>query len=728
MTNEVIMIYANEDKKDIGVLQDYSFDMCYGDSENDFECKIQKYNPALIGNEAIKEDYILYIEFTEYGGIIDKKTIDTKTGVITLAGRTWHGFLNSFIIEPPKGYAYKIYQGEANTVIAAIIQDIGLGNWFVADDTDSGIEILKTSVRYEAAYDCIMSMLLERDAKLAMWYQGEDYIGGKIHLRAISRVNTGAFEEFDTSQTPFKAGKAYNKVNDLICLGQGNGEKRAVIHLYANENGNVLPYCREQPAQDSDYYTDLETLSHSTNPEDIANYAIINAQRITGDKRYSLIYDYPNAEIVTNYLRLTTKPGNWDSTYSNYYYKKDSSYSKFEITRKDTYVLTDIKYGKKEPPNWKSSYKNFYLKETMDSTSFKKVEDLPESEAQVSYHPNLADDGIESIQTVDANAWKNYFETEWSNKSDLYYEKVPLMQDYAYEKAKPVKVESYELYPEEPLDWAINYQNYYLRKRTEQAGVYEYFPVPGDEKEVYVLMTQEPTDWPSDYDNNNYFIKATRTIRESGKIIISKGEYITVKQAIDEYLIDERYRQYGVIHLYPKWKKKTFYVKRTITQVPAYRHLWDSGEGYFYEGVFYKVESSVAPTFTPGKYYYKVVDAIPEWKPQEQRYSGSVKTYDFGGYWEVEKNVEQIPTFEKQDVYYAVEDRFAELCRQGKKKLEELSDQDSLDISLTLESNYDVGDIVGSIDEETGIDVTKQILRKIVKIKKGIISVDYEVQ
>ena len=38
------LIYTNADREDVGVLKDYTFDLAFGSSENDFECKVYKEN------------------------------------------------------------------------------------------------------------------------------------------------------------------------------------------------------------------------------------------------------------------------------------------------------------------------------------------------------------------------------------------------------------------------------------------------------------------------------------------------------------------------------------------------------------------------------------------------------------------------------------------------------------------------------------------------------------
>lgn len=59
------LIYANKNKIDVGVLKDYSFDLAFGSDENNFKLSVNT------ENNVCEEDYIIYIEGTEYGGIVD---------------------------------------------------------------------------------------------------------------------------------------------------------------------------------------------------------------------------------------------------------------------------------------------------------------------------------------------------------------------------------------------------------------------------------------------------------------------------------------------------------------------------------------------------------------------------------------------------------------------------------------------------------------------------------
>ena len=136
------LIYMNTDKEDEGVMQDYTFDMAFGADENDFQCEI------MLDKHCCGAGFYLYSEGTEYGGIVDSIAVDTEADAVTYSGRTWHGMLDSKIIEPDAGADYLTLSGEANEVLGELIARLGLELLFVASVEDSGIEVSYKMNRY----------------------------------------------------------------------------------------------------------------------------------------------------------------------------------------------------------------------------------------------------------------------------------------------------------------------------------------------------------------------------------------------------------------------------------------------------------------------------------------------------------------------------------------------------------------------------------------------------
>ena len=246
------LIYMNNDKEDEGVVRDYTMDLEYGGNlDNDFECVVN------IQNHICKGGYFLYYENTEYGGIVDDICVDTDADSVTYKGRTWHGILNSKIIEPDAGQDYLVLNGEANQVIAGLLTRLGLGSLFKASTEDSKIGISNYQMnRYVGGYDGIRKMLQDNYAKLVIRFSR-----GIVTVAAVPIVDYSKDEQFDTDQIDFTVEKHYRQTNHLICLGTGDLKDRQVLHLYTDAHG-----------------------------------VIGTTKVLTGIDEVTDIYDYPNAE------------------------------------------------------------------------------------------------------------------------------------------------------------------------------------------------------------------------------------------------------------------------------------------------------------------------------------------------------------------------------------------------------------------------------------------------
>lgn len=88
------LIFTNAERVDKGVLSTHSFDLSYGADENDFELTIGA------NEQTLETDACVYIEGTEYGGIVGGIKATTYGETVTYKGRTWHGILNRKIILP----------------------------------------------------------------------------------------------------------------------------------------------------------------------------------------------------------------------------------------------------------------------------------------------------------------------------------------------------------------------------------------------------------------------------------------------------------------------------------------------------------------------------------------------------------------------------------------------------------------------------------------------------
>lgn len=268
------LIYTNANRVDLGVLTAYAFDLSFGAEENDFEMTLGANEPRLeFGAYA-------YIEGTEYGGIVDAVKVSTNGESVTYMGRTWHGMLNSKVIQPDAGADYLTVSGDANTILSMLIERLGLSGLFYASAEASEITVKKYKFnRYCKGYEGICAMLAKNGAKLKIAWEGR-----AVHLWAEPiQDHTEAPVDGDVATlTVEQHGK---KINHLICLGRGNLAQREVIHLYINQFGNVA---------DAPYYTGTDEICDTY---ENSNAASTEELREEGIEQLEELRDIDTAEI-----------------------------------------------------------------------------------------------------------------------------------------------------------------------------------------------------------------------------------------------------------------------------------------------------------------------------------------------------------------------------------------------------------------------------------------------
>jgi hypothetical protein len=238
------LIYTDEYGRDIGVCDCASIDFSIG-VENTFECVLPDELP-------IKRDCFLYVDMSDYGGIVDDIEADSSSKCTTYRGRTWEGVLEGSIIEPPASADHLVVSGDANAIIADILKRLQLDDFMAASSDISGIAIKNYQFdRYCAGYTGLNKMLASVDARLHIRMSGRVPV---LSAEPIETVNA------DSDQVDITT-KRNRFVNHLICLGTGENEERTVIHLYADEKGNIS-----------------------------------QAQTIFGKQHYAVAYDYSSAD------------------------------------------------------------------------------------------------------------------------------------------------------------------------------------------------------------------------------------------------------------------------------------------------------------------------------------------------------------------------------------------------------------------------------------------------
>lgn len=405
------LIYSTPDKKDIGILKDYDFDLAYGVGENDFSLKLS------LDAHCLDEDYLIYMvdtsngveEPTEYGGIVDAISVDTAQQTVTYTGRTWHGVLAGKVIEPEPGQDYRIVTGDAHEIIAELLSEAGLA-MFTVEQGNSAITIPEYQfARYTDLYSGLCAMLSANGGKLQVRYQDKMAV-----LSAVWLVDYSQDDEWDSSQVNFSITKVKNPVNHLVCLGQGDLKDRYVIHLFADENGGVQPYTfTDNPVKDEDYILDKRN------------------QVLFGIAEVAETYDYASAETLENYVQLTNQPDDWVTHYEDYFTSGDDGFEIVEgIEIEEKTALTT------KPSNWERAYSGYV---TANGQSVEGV--TVENYVRVTKKPS------------DWNKnWSDYFVHFWDGVQ-WYWNHVDSLTRTDYEKQT-----------KRPSDWMDNYRSYYTLK------------------------------------------------------------------------------------------------------------------------------------------------------------------------------------------------------------------------------------------------------------------------
>lgn len=221
---EPVLIYTDAGFVDVGAIKTFSLDMAFGSDEQDFEAAFP--SPELHGGE------LLYIDGTEYGGIVDAVVQSTESDNVIYKGRTWHGMLAGKIVQPESGQDYYTLSGDANECISTLLEHVDLDGILTARSSTAGITVNYQFDRFCNAYDGMLRMLGSADAILRI-----ERHDGITELWAESRQTIE--DEADSDLMEFSITDSVNVPNHLVCAGEGELKDRIVVDLYADSDGNV---------------------------------------------------------------------------------------------------------------------------------------------------------------------------------------------------------------------------------------------------------------------------------------------------------------------------------------------------------------------------------------------------------------------------------------------------------------------------------------------------------
>jgi hypothetical protein len=223
-----LLIRADKDLIERGVLKDSTLDLAYGKDENDFVLT----TPA----RTCEPGDLLYMQGTEYGGLVSSIKIDTVKESVQYTGCTWQGALANRVLAPDSGQDYLTVSGELNALIEQLLVRVGLSSLMVASAAATEVSTTYQFERYVNAYVGMTALLEEVGHRLQFVWQAGRVIVSAVPVVDYTDDETLYRKKYSTGMT---IEQDWRKVNHLICLGKGELGEQQLIHLYADVTGAI---------------------------------------------------------------------------------------------------------------------------------------------------------------------------------------------------------------------------------------------------------------------------------------------------------------------------------------------------------------------------------------------------------------------------------------------------------------------------------------------------------
>ena len=222
----MVLVVHDSTVGDIREIEEFELDIAFGSDENALKLEAR-------AGEAPEEGQFVFIDGTEYGGVIDQASYEAgreASGSILCRGRTWHGILAGKRLLPDSGSGYLSVSGKAGDALASLIERMGLSGLFSAASDDTSVSY--TFDRFVDGYSGLKAMAKANGRKVAMRRKG-----GKVEISLPPAVDYA--NKVDSDLLDFTLTSVYRCVNHLVCAGTGELENRAVVHFYSDAAGNV---------------------------------------------------------------------------------------------------------------------------------------------------------------------------------------------------------------------------------------------------------------------------------------------------------------------------------------------------------------------------------------------------------------------------------------------------------------------------------------------------------
>lgn len=288
------LIYTDKNMVDQGVLRDFALDIDLADSK-DFEIKTDPENAVLEAGS------YWYIEGTEYGGKVDRVKVDTDNKELIYGGRSWRGMLASKIVSPPEDASHLVLSGDWRTVVQALIELCGLEGLFVADEAALILDDWEVD-RYVNLLSALTKILESKRYRFNLYWSGDKVHVGAVAVRDLT--DTVQYETDDKVHLVVEDNRG--GVNHLICLGQGEGAAREVVHLYCTETGSITEL--RQTYTGLDAIEDVYENTSAATREELKSGGFERLKELRNGQTFSVSvedYDVQIGDIVGGKERIT---------------------------------------------------------------------------------------------------------------------------------------------------------------------------------------------------------------------------------------------------------------------------------------------------------------------------------------------------------------------------------------------------------------------------------------
>lgn len=241
-----MVVLGTREKEILPILNaNASFDV---NKEKEFSVMIARSN----WDDRFKYGKLIYVNGTEYGGIIGDILTSTALDYIEIKGMTWRGRMDKKVIMPPDNTDYKTVSGELHAVMRDLIEP-EFDGLFKVSSYDTGVNVNFQFDRFCTLYEGIVKMLKSVGYKLKIYYQKSRGVNGVVHIEAVPIVDYSSRVRFSQdNKMNFTMESKRDGVNHLIVAGKGDLQDRNVFHLYLQEDGTYGT---------TPYYTGLEEIA-----------------------------------------------------------------------------------------------------------------------------------------------------------------------------------------------------------------------------------------------------------------------------------------------------------------------------------------------------------------------------------------------------------------------------------------------------------------------------------